>query len=72
MTMDTGENNLARDSKFGLAVTFLGGVALDAAISSLTDVDTSSWHGWWVPFVSLGTSTAAGALVAYRAKRYPR
>ena len=65
----TGANNLARDSKLGLAVTFVGGVLLDTAIKALTDVDTSGWSGWWVPFVALGVSTAAGALTAYRAKR---
>ena len=65
----SGANDLARDSKLGLAVTFLGGVALDAAIGALADVDTSSWHGWWVPFVALGISTSLGALTAYKAKR---
>jgi hypothetical protein len=65
----TGANELARDSKLGLAVTFVGGVALDAAIGALADVDTSSWHGWWVPLVSVGISTALGALTAYKAKR---
>jgi F0F1-type ATP synthase assembly protein I len=65
----TGANDLARDSKLGLAVTFVGGVVLDAAIGALTDVDTSSWNGWWVPLVSVGISTALGALTAYKAKR---
>lgn len=64
-----GSNHLARDSKLGLAVTFLGGAALDAAIGALADVDTSSWSGWWVPLVSVGISTALGALTAYKAKR---
>ena len=67
----TGKNDLARDSKLGLAVTFVGGVVLDAAIGALTDVDTSSWSGWWVPLVSVGISTALGALTAYKAKRRP-
>jgi len=70
-TAPSGKNNLARDSKLGLVVTFVGGVALDAAIGALADVDTSSWSGWWVPFVSLGISTALGALTAYKAKRHP-
>ena len=64
-----GSNNLARDSKYGLAVTALLGLALNAAIGALANVDTTSWHGWWVPFVSLGVSTALGALTAYKAKR---
>lgn len=70
-TAPSGKNDLARDSKLGLVVTFVGGVALDAAIGALADVDTSSWSGWWVPFVSLGISTALGALTAYKAKRHP-
>jgi hypothetical protein len=68
-TSGNGANHLARDSKLGLAVTFLGGVALDAAIGALADVDTSTWSGWWVPFVALGVSTGLGALTAYKAKR---
>lgn len=71
MTTETasGANNLARDSKLGLAVTFVGGVVLDAAIGALADVDTSGWSGWWVPLVAVGISTALGALTAYKAKR---
>lgn len=65
----TGKNNLARDSKLGLAVTFVTGVALDAAIGGLTNVDTSTWSGWWVPLASTGIATALGALTAYKAKR---
>lgn len=67
-----GANHLARDSKLGLAVTFLGGVALDGAISALANVDTSHWTGWWVPFVALGASTALGALTSYKARRRVR
>lgn len=64
-----GSDHLARDSKFGLAVTFVGSIVLDAAIGGLTNVDTSTWSGWWVPLVSVGISTALGALTAYKAKR---
>lgn len=65
----SGKNELAHDSKMGLAVTFIGGFVLNAAIGALSNVDTSSWHGWWVPFVSLAVSTSLGALTAYKAKR---
>jgi high-affinity Fe2+/Pb2+ permease len=64
-----GSKSILRDSKLGLAVTFVLGIALDTAISAVTNVDTTSWTGWWVPFVSLGLATAGGWLTAYRAKR---
>lgn len=64
-----GTNELARDSKAGLAVTALVGLGLNAAIGALANVDTTSWSGWWVPFVSLAVSTSLGALTAYKARR---
>jgi hypothetical protein len=64
-----GSNSVLRDSKFGLAFTFLAGIVLDTAISAVTNVDTTHWTGWWVPFVSLGLATAGGYLTTYRAKR---
>jgi hypothetical protein len=64
-----GSNNIQRDSRLGLAVTFVSGFALDTAISAVANVDTTSWSGWWVPFVSLGLATAGGWLTAYKAKR---
>lgn len=67
-----GSNTLHRDSRLGLAVTFVLGIGLDTAITALTNADTSSWHGWWVPFASLAISTAAGALTSYKAKRRVR
>lgn len=68
----SGANVLHRDSKLGLAVTFVLGIGLDTAITALTNADTSTWRGWWVPFASLAISTAAGALTAYKAKRRAR
>ncbi len=64
-----GSNSILRDSKVGLAVTFVLGVALDTAIGAVTNVDTSSWSGWWVPFVSLALATAGGWLTTYKTKR---
>lgn len=64
-----GSKSILRDSKLGLAMTFVLGVALDTVITAVTNVDTSSWTGWWVPFVSLGLATAGGWLTTYRAKR---
>ena len=74
MTQPTadGANQLHRDSKLGLAVTFVLGIGLDTAITALTNADTSTWKGWWVPFASLAISTAAGALTSYKAKRRAR
>lgn len=70
--IDDGSNQLHRDSKLGLAVTALGGLAINAAIGALANVDTTSWSGWWVPFVALGVSTALGALTSYKAKANTR
>ena len=64
-----GSNNIQRDSRLGLAFTFVSGVILDAVISAVANVDTSSWTGWWVPFVSLALATAGGWLTAYKARR---
>ena len=68
-TTGDGSNSILRDSKLGLAVTFILGIALDTVIGAASNVDTSNWHGWWVPFVSLGLSTAVGWLTTYKAKR---
>jgi hypothetical protein len=64
-----GSNSITRDSKMGLVVNFVVGVAVAAAIGGLTSVDTSTWSGWWVPFATLGISTALGWLTTYKARR---
>ena len=64
-----GKDELARDSKLGLAPNFIVGIVISAAIGGLTSIDTTTWSGWWVPFVTLGASTSLGALTAYKARR---
>jgi fatty acid desaturase len=66
---DDGKNELARDSRAGLATNFVVGVVVSAAIGGLTSIDTTTWSGWWVPFVTLGISTALGAATAYKVRR---
>lgn len=64
-----GSNSILRDSKLGLVVTFLSGIILNSAISAVTNVDTTNWHGWWVPLVSTGLATAGGWLTTFKARR---
>jgi fatty acid desaturase len=67
--MEDGKNELAKDSKAGLATNFVVGIVVSAAIGGLTSIDTTTWSGWWVPFVTLGVSTALGAATAYKVSR---
>jgi hypothetical protein len=64
-----GSNSITRDAKIGYVVNFLVGVLVTGLIGGLSSVDTSTWHGWWVPFVTLGISTALGWLTTYKARR---
>lgn len=66
---EDGTNEVPRDAKLGLGVNFVVGIAISAAIGGLTSIDTTTWSGWWVPFVTLGVSTALGALTTYKARR---
>lgn len=61
-----GANSLAKESKVGLAVTFVGALVLNTAIDALTNLDLNGHTGWWVNLATVGASTAAGLLVAYR------
>lgn len=64
-----GSNRLFRDSRFGLIMSYVTGVALTFGAAELAKVDLSNHKGWWVPFAALGVSHLAGALTAYKAKR---
>lgn len=61
-----GSRSLAKESKVGLAVAFLGTAALDGLINGLTGLDTSAWSGWWSTLAAAGVATALGLVTAYR------
>jgi hypothetical protein len=63
-----GSKSLAKESKWGLAVTFLLTAAGTVALEALTNLDTSGWQGWWVPLGVVAVSTAAGLLTAWLKK----
>jgi hypothetical protein len=64
-----GRNRLFGDSRLGLIVSYVTGVALTFGVAELAKVDLSSKRGWWVPFLALAISNGGGALAAYKAKR---
>jgi hypothetical protein len=74
ITSNDGANHLAHDSRLGLMVAGVGTVVLDAlvdgSITTLTNLDTSGWGGWWTTVASAAVATALGVLTAYRAKRH--
>ena len=71
-TAEGGANRLFRDSKIGLAVSYVVGVALTFGVAELAKVDLSNKRGWWVPFLALALSNGGGALAACKAARDKR
>lgn len=63
-----GSRSLAKESKAGLAVTFVVTVLAEGVLGALTKVDLSSATGWWVPVASAGIGTAVGLLTAWLKK----
>lgn len=63
-----GSHSLAKESKAGLAVSFLLSIFGTGAVDWLTSLDTSSWEGWWARAAVLLVSGAAGAITAYLKK----
>jgi hypothetical protein len=61
-----GSNSLAKESKVGLAVSFVAAAALDAVIEGLTNLDTSGWSGWWSTLAIAAVATGLGLATAYR------
>lgn len=60
-----GSKSLAKESKAGIAVTFVIGAAATIALDALAKVDVSSMSGWWVPVVAGAVSAATGLITAY-------
>lgn len=63
-----GSKQLAKESKAGLAVTFVLSVLGTGALDWLTNLDTSGWSGWWASAAVLGVSGLAGTLTAWLKK----
>jgi len=51
-----GARSLAKESRTGIAVQWLLTVLATGALGWLTNLDTSTWTGWWA-----GTAVAAAA-----------
>lgn len=63
-----GSHSMAKESKAGLAVAFVLSILGTGAVDWLTNLDTSSWSGWWAQSAILGVSGLAGALTAWLKK----
>jgi hypothetical protein len=60
-----GSKSLAKESKAGIAVTFLLTVGATGLLGWLTNLDTSHWTGWWAATAVAGVSAGIGLLTAY-------
>lgn len=63
-----GAKSLAKESKAGLAVTFVLTSAATIALDALTRLDLSSAKGWWVPILAAAAGSGAGLLTAWLKK----
>lgn len=63
-----GSKSLAKESKAGLAVSFIAVILADAAIGALTNINLSSAPGWSVQILTAAAATALGLLTAWRKK----
>lgn len=60
-----GSKSLAKESKAGIAVQFLLTIGATGALGWLTNLDTSTWNGWWAATAVSGVGAAIGLLTAY-------
>lgn len=60
-----GSRSLAKESKAGLVVSFLLTTLATGALGWLTNLDTSTWSGWWASAAVAAVGTAVGLLTAY-------
>lgn len=63
-----GAHSLAKESKVGLAVTFLVTTVLTGVLGWLTNLDTSTWNGWWASAAVAAVATVTGLISAYLKK----
>lgn len=60
-----GSKSLARESKYGQAVTFVATIGALALASGLSDLDLSTLPGWAKAAAATAIGTAVGLLTAY-------
>lgn len=60
-----GSRSLAKESKVGLAVSFLLTTLAIGLLGWLTNLDTSHWTGWWASVAVAAVSTLTGLLAAW-------
>lgn len=67
-----GSRSLARESKYGQAVTAILSILALGAAGWLGNLDLSTVPGWAVGAATVAVSTAAGTLTAWATKNRPR
>lgn len=67
-----GGKSLARESKYGLAMTFVLTVAATGALGWLGNLDLSTVPGWAAGAATYAVTTVAGLLTAYVTKNRKR
>lgn len=60
-----GSRSLAKESKVGVVTTFLLTVGATGLLGYLTNLDTSTWQGWWAATAAAGVSAGIGLLSAW-------
>jgi len=55
-----GSKSLAKESKVGLAVSFVMFAAIQGLVDSLNRVDLDGQTGWWVTLANAGIATVIG------------
>lgn len=60
-----GSKSLAKESKVGLATTFVLTVAATAALGALGELDLTTVPGWAAGAATYAVTTVAGLLAAY-------
>lgn len=64
-------NGTKKESRVGLAVSFVGGTLALAAIGYLTKLDLDSLPGWAAAAGTYAVSTGVGYLTAWKTKNAP-
>lgn len=63
-----GGQSLAKESKAGLAVTFIVFAVIQGVVDALTKLDLNGQQGWWVSLANAGVATVIGLGTAWLKK----
>ena len=63
-----GSKQLAKESRWGLLVTFVLFAAGQGLLDALNAVNLNGQTGWWVSLANAGVATAVGLLTAWLKK----